>query len=340
MAPSNFRRHQITCVFKNEIKLKKSDIEFLKNKRPRGDSDGEELTLMELKNFLTENFNRTAMLYHRIVVENSRDPVEKIKEMRVSESTKENYIREWKQFSKWLNKNKKSVSVDSANTYIASLSNRAASTQRTKHNVLQVLLQHLIDRNIQLNKFRMRISYTPKRALSNEEIREYLEEQRRVDREDYLIQRLLITYGLRINTIALLKIKDLEFLEAGEEEHMIHLPDSKVKNRRLELISQELEGLMVEFIGEDYDSEDYIFYKSGGDKSFRRRAQDIGFRINSRIKNSKVLRKRGGYKYTSHMFRKTKAYNMFHTELNKLKDQVRASIGQSQGSQAIEFYIN
>lgn len=137
-----------------------------------------------------------------------------------------------------------------------------------------------------------------------------------------------------------MKLQDLEFLKAeDDEEHMIHLPDSKVKNHRVEPIDEELEELLRDFIGNDLDDEDYVFYRDGKDKNWRRRAQDLCIRINKRINESKAIKKRGNYKYSSHMFRKTKAYNMFHKGVEQLKEQVRASIGQSQGSTAIESYI-
>lgn len=341
MAYSNFRRHLMKCVFKNELGIKKSDVEILKVSQPKEKTQIEEANIMELKNFLTDNFNKTSTLYKRIIVENNRDPVEKIKEMMISDSTKENYIREWNQFSKWLRKKNLSMSVDSANSYIASL-DCAASTQRTKQTILQIILQHIIDRNIYLNRRRRNISFAPKKALSDEELNKYLEEQKSLcNREEYLIQKLLILYGLRVNTIALLKIKDLEFLLAGPgEERLIHLPDSKTKRRRVEKIPSDIEDDFKAIIGMETDPEDYVFYKSGENKDMRRRAQDIGLKINKKIRQSKVIKKIGGYKYSSHMFRKTKAYNMFHKKLDELKEEVRLSIGQSQGSQAIEHYIN
>jgi hypothetical protein len=322
--------------------MKKHEINYLKSKYPKHGIDLEKTNNMDLMNLLTESHWKFSTLYSRIILENNRKPEEKIKDMMVSESTKYNYLQEWKKFSKWLNRNNKTLSKDSANEYLGTFTKLAASTQRTKYITLQVLLQHLIDPSLRLNKFRMRISYLPKRALTDEEIRLYLEEQKNIDFEDYVIQRLLILYGLRINTIALLKIKDLEFLDAHPgEDHEIHLPDSKVKNRRLEKIPSDLEKELIDYLGEDdRDPEEYVFYSSGRDYSFRRRAQYLGLRINNRIKNSKVLVHRKGYKYSSHMFRKTKAYNMFNSEVNKLKEKVRAAIGQSQGSQAIESYIN
>jgi len=186
----------------------------------------------------------------------------------------------------------------------------------------------------------MRISYTPKFPLSDNELKNYLEEQKKVNHEDYIIQRLLSTYGLRVNTIALLKLKNLEFLKADEgEDRLIHLPDSKVKNHRVEPIDEDLEELLTQFVDDNLDDEDYIFYRKGNNIDWRRRAQDIGNRINKRIKESKAIKKRANYKYSSHMFRKTKAYNMFHKGVEELKDKVRASIGQSQGSTALNSYI-
>lgn len=338
----NYKRHKTTnCVYKNELGIKKSDFELLKQKRLRSTDERNDITILELKNFLTDSYNKAMNLYQRVVIDHARDPIEKIKEMTVSDSTKENYLIQWGLYTKWLKINEKVISVDSANSYIASVKGRP-STQRSKHNMLQTLLQHLIDRNIKLNRFKMRISFKPKRALSDLELRKYLEEQKEINSEDYLIQMLLIIYGLRINTIALMKIEDLEFLEAEEEdkEHFIHLPDSKTKNRRLEPITEELENLIKEHIAEDYDQDDFIFLKEGKKKNMRRRAQDLGTRINNRIKNSTALKKKANYQYTSHMFRKTKAYNIFQKGVNELKDQCRSSIGQSQGSTAIEHYIN
>ncbi len=232
-----------------------------------------------------------------------------------------------------------SLGADSANTYLSEQQCRA-STLRKKQLMLQTLLQQIIDPSIKLNKIRMRISFTPKYALSDKEIADFLEEQKNIDSEDYLIQRLMLRYGLRVNTLALLKIKDLEFLDGGEKK--IHLPDSKVKNFRTELIEDSLIKLLKKHVAtNDLNSPDqYVFYLAGKNKSDRKRAYDLCIKINKRIKDSKVLKKNKNYKFSSHMFRKTRAYNMFHKELNVLKEKVRESIGQSQGSTAIESYIN
>ena len=176
------------------------------------------------------------------------------------------------------------MTVESENTNISSLKNCRASTQRKKQYMLQNILQYLIDKSVKLDKFSMRISYIPKFPLSNEELKKYLEEQKNLNKEDWLIQLLLSTYGLRINTITLMKLQNLEFLKAEEdEENLIHLPDSKVKNHRIEPIEEELEDLLKEWVGNDLKDDDYIFYWEGKHLNWRRRAQDLCIRINKCI---------------------------------------------------------
>jgi len=334
-------RHLQKCIYKVELNTKKSDVIFLLKKQRRSD-ETEDLAVEELKNFLTDSYKRTIQIYQRVIKEKNKNPIEKIKEMNVSESTMQNYLLEWKLFTRWAKRNEKPISADSANTYIAALSNlqKRASTIRKKHNTLQLILQQVFDRNVVLNKFRMRITYAPKKPLTDKELYDYLEEQREIDTQDYIIQLLLATYGLRINTAARLRVKDLEFMFLNnEEEPKIHLPDSKVKNRRLEPISPELQEVLRNFTKGYTDVNSYVFYKTLFPKDPKKRAQDLCMKINKRIQNTKVLKKVDNYKYSSHMFRKTVAYNMYHTQEKLIRDQVRSKIGQSQGSNAIVHYI-
>ena len=164
MAHQNHKRHLKTCVFKNIVGLSKSELEVLKKKRPREDKN-QEISFLELKMYLTDCYQKSIALYRKIIQENGRDPIERINEMRVSDQTKRNYIQEWRLYNKWLKSNGKTVSAETANTYISSLKCRP-STQRNKHHVLQNTLQHLVDRNIKLDRFNMRISYIPKFPLS------------------------------------------------------------------------------------------------------------------------------------------------------------------------------
>lgn len=354
MRQSNFYKHDLVCLFKHEIQLKKSELEMLKNKRPREDKklqEQMEIAAMELKHYLTENYFKTISLYKKIIQEDNKDPIEKINEMNVSETTRENYVREWVLYTKWLKENKETPSKESANTYIGKLEKCKPSTQKRKLSMLQLILQHIIDPSIKLNKFGKRISFAPKHALSEEEITNYLKEQKKINFEDYLIQKFMIIYGLRVNTCSALKLKDLEFLsnDNPNEENQIHLPDSKTKKFRVEKIDEELMDLFKEHIEkvqeyeeDELDEEDFIFYRKNGcqKKSERVRAQELCARINKRIKYSKVLIQKKNYKYSSHMFRKTKAYNMFHKGVSELKDKCRVGIGQQKGSSAIESYIN
>jgi len=329
---------------KNIIGMKKSEVESLKKKTPR-DNDVNELSLMQLKNYLSENYHKTMNLYKNIVEEHRKDPVTRINEMKISDQTKQNYQVEWRLYTKWLKENEMTISEDSANSYITAIVNNSkktvkASTQRQKKMMLQILLQHIVDRNIKLDKFNMKISYGKKAALTDEQLKKYFDEQIEINMQDYLIQRLLYTYGLRIHSTALLKKKHLEFLDHNNTEHKIFLPDKKVGNDRLEKVDPELEQLLREFLPDTLDENEFIFYRNYYKKDPRRRAAFFGNQINKRLKNTKALVKNSNYKYTSHLFRKTKAYNLYHKKNQELKDEVRTAIGQSLGSTAVEFYIN
>ena len=299
-------------------------------------------SLFELKSFLDEVFKKSNKLHRKIIIEVPKNPIARINEMHVSHPTKENYVREWKLYVNWLEKNKLNIDPETANSYLAQLKCRP-STLKRKHSSLENIFQFVYDNSIKLNKVRMRISFIPKYAMSNEEIAKYLREQSKINHEDYLMQRLMVLYGLRVNTIALLKVHHLEFLDQdfnSSENLKIHLPDSKVKNYRVDVIDEATAKLLINFIGIHYTNDDYVFFKSGSKLSERKRTAMIGKRINLRISESRIFKKNKNYKYTSHMFRKTRAYNMFQHGLKSLKEQVRFSIGQSSGSSAIESYIN
>lgn len=87
------------------------------------------------------------------------------------------------------------------------------------------------------------------------------------------------------------------------------------------------------------DADDFIFTSVLTGENEKKRAHDLCVRIRNRIANSKVLVKNPNYQYTTHMFRKTKAYNVYNQGLTQLKEQARQAIGQSTNSQAIEHYI-
>ena len=348
MKKQNFKRHQETCIYKVTVGLSKSNVERLKSQHPviqvPEDNTKLEIDNVELKQFLEELYKKTMVLHKKIIIEDERNPIEKINALIISDSTKINYLREWKMYDRWIKKNKLPIGKESAQAYLANAKVRA-STKRQKYLNLQLLLQHIIDPSIKLEKVRWRISFTPKYALSTSELHQYLNEQKRINSEDYLIQRLLIVYGLRINTCASLKIKHLEYkYHQNNIEKRIQLPDSKVKTQRVESIEDDLVRLLdthiFNTIKDNDNGEEYIFFQKGKNLSEKKRAYLLSKRINMRINESKILHKVPGYKYTSHMFRKTKAYNMYQTGVERLKEKVRRSIGQSRGSSAVESYIN
>jgi len=338
---SNIKRHLKSCVWKNVIGMKKSEFMFLKNKRNLDikDAKREELTAAELKKFLSDLNLKVSNLFTRLIVENNRDPIDKINELNVSKRTKENYCREFKLYDKWLTENKKNISKQSADSYIASLT-CAASTQKRKHDMLNIILQTIIDPSIKLNAYRKRIEYKPKYAFKNEELDLYLEEQKGINFEDYVLQKFLSAYGLRINTAASLKVSHLIFLKAKKkEDKKIVLPDSKVKRRREEPVESDLENDFKKLItGKEKD--DYVFYSSGSKFDEFRRARDLSEKINKHLRDSKVIEHDENYKYSSHCFRRSVAFNLYNKENAELKEKVRKAIGQSQNSTAVEFYIN
>lgn len=341
MKRQNYRRHQSKCFYKTEICLKRSELLLLKSNKPKEiiseETKNLEIAFMELKHYLTDSYHKTFSLYNRIIASDQRDAIVRLKEMHVSDVTKDIYLREWKLYKKFIDKKKLSPGKDSANTYLSNLNCRA-STLRRKQCMIQNILRFLVDCSIKLNRVSTRISFVPKYALSDKEINDYLNEQRSKNHEDYLIQRLLITYGLRINSMSSMKRKHLVFLNNNEMKILI--PDSKVKKERYEDIDQDLAKQLSKFVRNDLANEDYVFLRTYNIESAQRRAQVLCNRINKRIKKSRVLNKNPNFKYSSHMFRKTKAYNLFQKGLVKLKAKARLSIGQSQNSQAIESYIN
>jgi hypothetical protein len=341
----NYRKHKDICIYKHEVGFTKEELARLKGKPlPEAVKSEEtkllEVSFLELKCFLTETYNKSIHLYRKVVEKDTRTAEQKINEMLVSNSTKKLYIVEWGLYTKWLEKNQKRISQDTANEYLSKIECKA-STRKKKQMMLQQLFKHLVDPSITLNKCRERISYTRKYAMKSNELQEYLEEQKGISAEFYLIQRLMSTYGLRINTIASLKIKHLVFL-ANDTNKTIFFPESKTKNPREEIVTDELIDLInahLDKVRPEFDEETFVFFKQGDRKSEKERAHLLCIEVNKLITSSKVIKFNRNYKYSSHMFRKTVAYNIFNEKVGQLKEEARKAIGQSQGSQAIEFYI-
>src|SRR6267142_5295227 len=100
MKKQNFNKHQKACFYKIEIELKKCDLVRMKqNPLPPDPDDDEmkkkELEYSELKIFLQDFYRKSFQLNRKIAEEETRDPTERIQELKVSDVTKEHYLREW-----------------------------------------------------------------------------------------------------------------------------------------------------------------------------------------------------------------------------------------------------
>jgi hypothetical protein len=153
MFETNKRRHAEKCVWKNEVKIKKSEFEKMRNeglfqdvceqKKLKDDLQNE-----NLKNFILENYEQFTNLYKSIMdFPEVSDPESIIKNILVCDSTKEQYLLEWRLFKNYMNENRKPLSLDSANSYIGSLECKP-STIKKKIAVIQTILRTLINPTI------------------------------------------------------------------------------------------------------------------------------------------------------------------------------------------------
>lgn len=264
-------------------------------------------------------------------------PAEMIQNMNIANTTKLLYHSDWRGYSTWCTENKVNPFLPKhANRYIESLK-LAQNTLVTKRSSLQSILQHLLEKKVVLKKIRRRLHLiTPKYALSLEEAEEYLKEQREENEEDYIAQLMMITYGLRINTIGGLRKKHLEFLDGQDT---ILLPDSKSGDRR-QKATREINKLLTQLVRKKKIEGEESFIFNATNSIVSKRTSQIKKRINSRIKNSKVLKKKAGFAYSSHMFRKTKAFNSYLRALEEAKSEARRAIGHAEGSSSIMHYLN
>jgi integrase len=264
-------------------------------------------------------------------------PDEMIQRMSIAQTTKQLYQSDWRGYNNWSSENKMNPFLPkSANKYLESLK-LAPSTKATKRSSLQSILQHLLERKVVLKKIRRRLHMiTPKYSLSTSEIKEYLNEQKIENEEDCIAQLLMITYGLRINTIGGLKLQNLEFLKGTDA---IYLPDTKSGGRR-ETVTTELKKMLTKLIKTKKIKREESFIFKATSNNVARRTSQIDIRINKRIKQSKVLKKKAGYAYSSHMFRKTKAFNAYTKALEEAKSEARKAIGHTEGSSSIVHYLN
>lgn len=332
---SNFKKHLLKCIYKNDLKETKINILNILSGKPL--KTEAEIQNIELTEFLKTFYQKSKDLYDRTSGGIDEKVEEKIKTSLISEVSKQQYISEWKAYDNWRKKNHHNISVDSVAKYLGSIECKV-STKTKKRNILQRIFQTIMERPVRLPKIRMRYSTMPKYAMNTEELNNYLNEQLSIDYEDYLIQFLLAYYGLRVSNCSSLQYKHLEFLNGDD---LIFFPDPKTNSIRQETTTNEINDKIKEYLKgkeEDLEPEDYVF--NCGNGTLKQRACRLSARINKRIRESKVLKMSKNYKYSSHMFRKTKAFTMYQQGMKELKERARAAIGQQKNSNAVEYYIN
>lgn len=354
MKVQNFNKHMEVCSIKNTFGIPKSQIlkmieqSDIINEEQVGAKYKDEISTLKSQNGMNEMMLEKTFKFIKDISDQSvalttekegiksHDPIERINLMFISDETRKTYISEWSLYQAYCNKeNLNPFITDSANSYIEN-SKATLSTIIKKKGNIQSILSHILNTRINLRKIRRKPTFKPKYALSAKEVEDYLSEQKQVDYEDYLLQKLLIEYGCRINTAGAIKVSHLEFLRSDDT---ILLPDTKT-GERMETITEELRLLLTDHVNsKSLTADDYLFTVGGSQKE-RLRVHKLGLRINKRIRRSKVLKKSKNYKYTSHMFRKTKAFNIFQNAVNAAKNEARNAIGQKKNSTAIEPYIN
>ena len=350
MFSSNFKRHQETCFVKTHFKMPYEEIlDLIRGSQPSPSVSSIEET-EKLKKSLTDfefksrRLSEFAALVHQeatSVLEEVRSlslgsPLERIAEMVVAETTRKEYMSDWKAYQMFcVSSDLNSFAISSANKYISKLNCRL-STILKKRSSLQAILSFLLSTVVRLRPIRKKPQYKQKYPLSEAEIKSYLQEQKKVNKQDYLIQKLLLEFGCRINTAGSLRVHHLQFLDGVN--NLIILPDSKTGSRT-ETISTELKEELRKHLRENSikKSNDFVF--SGRGESERQRTSGICMRINRRIKDSKVLVKSKNFVFSSHMFRKTRAFNVFSEALKKAKEEARRAIGHEPGSSSISHYI-
>lgn len=331
MLSSNFAKHNTRCYVKNQFGVSKSEIVSL----IQGNRQQSQLNPLQLKISKFEKFTENILRESRELIAelNQSDPEVKLNEMNISSSTLISYKSEWNQYSVWCKKRKVDpLLTTSANCYVGSLDKRT-TTLKKKRSILQVILMFLTDRPVVLRKIRRRISIIPKYSMSPHEVTEYLEEQAKINHETYIIQLLLITYGCRIHSVACLTIGDLDFVRKK-----IFLPDSKTGTREVDMTAN-VHRVLKSFIQKINKPTHSTFVFSASNDDRFKRAAEICKNVNELIRQSLVLRKNQNYRYSSHMFRKTVAFTLFQRLVVDAKKTVRRSIGQSEGSSAVEYYI-
>lgn len=260
-----------------------------------------------------------------------------INDLPSSEYTISQHLMEWDLYREWWENNqlhpldKKTINMYFKNIY----SKYKYSTLVKKRSKMQAILRE-INKNplFSLPKIPKKYDKRLKYAMNDEEIQSYLDEQKRFGNTNYLIQRILIETGCRINSVVRLRVSDLEFLYQ-ERCNIVNMPDRKTGNYKKK-IEDELKNLLDSFTSNRCD-DDYVFYWNLEEEN--KRYKVIRNKVNKRIRKSEIFNKNKNYAYTVHMFRTTLATRRYNLSIKKAKDEARVELGHKENSKAIDNYI-
>jgi integrase len=339
MKSQNFNKHSDRCFYKNKIGATKQEIDIYLKKRPREEEEKEKFPVAEYEMLKTmfKKIDTQMTKFKENFADDFKNPIDVISEMSIADSTKRNYMSEWRQFEKYARVKKLGLGASAANSYIAS-NKCSVSTKLNKKNIMQAILRSLYGNDtLKLSPIRQKHSIVPKFTLSDEEVKLYLNEQKNLGDDLYWAQLLMVIYGLRVSSVAALQRKHLEFMDS--DKNQIVLPDVKTKRLRVEEADEDLQNILTQYAA-GLDDEDYMFYREGNDKALDRRSQHFCLEINKRLADTKAFRKSKNFKYTSHMFRKTRANKEFQEGVKELKQKARLRIGQGDNSSAIDKYLD
>jgi integrase len=342
MKPQNFKKHFEVCLIRREFNLSKSKIlEAIGGKPVENTNDDLQIMndkLMLEKNKMIDILRRFSDEAKSLLLneDNEFNSLARISEMSLSESTKLEYQGEWKAYQKWCFKQKVSPMIpQSAERYLAQLPSQV-STIKSKKNRLQSILRFLTGSSIIIRGTRRRIRHMPKYKMSQEEVEKYLAEQNEISHEDFIVQSIMARYGCRISACSGLRLRHLEFLKRGG--NVMFLPECKSNLREVEA-DKPLRKLLSRFVRDKEMEDDDFIFNAGPSSHLKRRANYLCARINKRIKDSKVLVKSPNYKYSTHMFRHTRAFKEYRKCLEMAKDAARRAIGHAENSSSIEYYL-
>jgi hypothetical protein len=342
---SYLKKHISRCKVKKHIESNPASNNNLNN----GIANVEEtrkLTLEneKLKNYVKDTYQNSKALYEIYVVGIERTSIEeKVNQLLISEATKEGYLIELKLFLKWLNKEKRPFSLNSGNLYLSKLKCRP-STLKHKQTILQRIFKMELGESAVLNKVRLNVTYKPKYSLTESETKKFLEETKMKSFEYYLISKVMLTFALRINSIAQLKTSHAKFLTNSLNKELI-IPDSKTKNSMIRTVevSRDLIQEIKKHVSESKSNlriNPYLFYTEGNDLPIAKRKSFIMTQINKLLKSSQAFNHNENYVYSSHMFRKTVANTSYQQGLQKLKSDIRLSLNHAPNTGSIDHYID